>query len=118
MGWLPCICSITMQSTANAMKKNPKNKQQDIREFDIARLLKSKRAITEYLNQLITAGDDAELAAALGHIARAKGMTVISESSGLTREALYKALCPRSKPRFDTVNRVVQALGLRIAVHP
>ncbi len=70
------------------MKKNSKNKQQDIREFDIARLLKSKRAITEYLNQVIAEGDDAELAAALGHIARAKRMTVISQSSGLTREAL------------------------------
>lgn len=56
------------------MKKKSKNKQQEIREFDIARLLKSKRAITEYLNQVITEGDDAELAAALGHIARAKGM--------------------------------------------
>ena len=56
------------------MKKNSKNKQQDIHEFDIARLLKSKSAITEYLNQVINEGDDAELAAALGHIARAKGM--------------------------------------------
>ncbi len=56
------------------MKKNSKNKQQDIREFDIARLLKSKSAIKEYLNQVINEGDDAELAAALGHIARAKGM--------------------------------------------
>ncbi len=56
------------------LKKNSKNKQQDIREFDIARLLKSKSAITEYLNQVINEGDDAELAAALGHIARAKGM--------------------------------------------
>ncbi len=56
------------------IRKIRKNKQQDIREFDIARLLKSKRAITEYLNQVIAEGDDAELAAALGHIARAKGM--------------------------------------------
>ena len=70
------------------IRKIRKNKQHDIREFDIARLLKSKRAITEYLNQVIAEGDDAELAAALGHIARAKRMTVISQSSGLTREAL------------------------------
>lgn len=67
------------------MKKNPKNKQHDIREFDIARLLKSKRAMTEYLNQVINEGDDAELATALGHIARAKGIAVISESSGVKR---------------------------------
>ena len=56
------------------MKKNPKKKHQEIREFYIARLLKSKSAIKEYLNQVINEGDDAELAAALGHIARAKGM--------------------------------------------
>ena len=64
----------------NMMKKNPKNKHQEIREFDIARLLKSKRAMTEYLNQVMNEGDDAELAAALGHIARAKGIRVISET--------------------------------------
>ncbi len=64
----------------NMMKKNPKNKHQEIREFDIARLLKSKRAMTEYLNQVMNEGDDAELAAALGHIARAKGIRVISEA--------------------------------------
>lgn len=62
------------------MKINPKNKERDIREFDIARLLKSKRAMTEYLNQVINEGDDAELAAALGHIARVKGIRVISET--------------------------------------
>ena len=67
------------------MKKNPKNKHQEIREFDIARLLKSKRATTEYLNQVIAEGDDAELAAALGHIARAKGISVTSRSSGVKR---------------------------------
>ena len=86
-------------------------------EFDMARHLKSKRAMTEYLNQVIAEGDDSELAAALGHIARAKGMAEISKSSGITREALYKALKPNTKPRFDTVSRVVQALGMRLVVH-
>ena len=86
-------------------------------EFDIARLLKSKKAMTEYLNQVIADGDDAELAAALGHIARAKGMVGIAQSSGLSREALYKALKPNTKPRFDTVSKVIQALGMRITVH-
>jgi len=86
-------------------------------EFDIARLLKSKKAMTEYLNQVIADGDDAELAAALGHIARAKGMVEIAQSSGLSREALYKALKPNTKPRFDTVSKVIQALGMRITVH-
>ncbi len=62
------------------MKKFLKNKQNEIREFDIALLLKSKRAMAEYLNQVRTEGDDAELAAAHRHIARAKEMVIISES--------------------------------------
>ncbi len=92
-------------------------KVSELKEFDIAPYLKSKRAMTEYLNQVIADGDDAELAAALGHIARAKGMAAIAKSSGITREALYKALKPNTKPRFDTVSKVITALGMRITVH-
>lgn len=94
-----------------------KSKAAKYSEFDMARLLKSKKALTEYLNQVIADGDDAELATALGHIARAKGMVYVAQSSGLTREALYKALKPNTKPRFDTVSKVIQALGMRITVH-
>ncbi len=99
------------------MKKVLKTKISSLPEFDIARHLKSKKALSEYLNQVIAEGDDAELAAALGHIARAKGMAEVSELTGITREALYKALKPNTKPRFDTVSKVIQALGMRIAIH-
>jgi probable addiction module antidote protein len=99
------------------MKKMHKTKTSVLPEFDIARLLKSKKVMSEYLNQVIAEGDDAELAAALGHIARARGMAEVSELTGLTREALYKALKPNTKPRFDTVSKVIQALGMRIAIH-
>ena len=99
------------------MKKIQKTKISSLPELDIVRHLKSKKAMSEYLNQVIAEGDDAELAAALGHIARAKGMAQISELTGITREALYKALKPNTKPRFDTVSKVIQALGMRIAVH-
>ena len=99
------------------MKLLRKTKNLKCSEFDIARLLKSKKVMTEYLNQVIADGDDAELAAALGHIARAKGMVEIAQYSGLSREALYKALKPNTKPRFDTVSKVIQALGMRITVH-
>ena len=58
------------------------------------------------------------LAAALGDIARAKGMAEISQKSGLTREALYKALRPGAQPRFDTIQRVCGALGVRLKVEP
>jgi probable addiction module antidote protein len=58
------------------------------------------------------------LAAALGDIARARGMTEIAKSAGITREALEKALRPECAPRFDTVRRVCAALGVRLVVQP
>jgi probable addiction module antidote protein len=63
---------------------------------------------------MIEEGDPAMLAAALGDIARARGMSEIAKASGLTREALYKALRPNAQPRFDTVSRVCAALGVRL----
>jgi probable addiction module antidote protein len=56
------------------------------------------------------------LASALGEIARARGMTEIARSAGITWEALYKALRPGSAPRFDTVSRVCAALGVKLVV--
>lgn len=88
----------------------------DLIEFNMTTHLQSKRAMIEYLNQVIVDGDDAELATALGHIARAKGMAEIAQLSGIARESLYKALKPNTKPRFDTVSKVLNALGLKIMV--
>ena len=89
-------------------------------EFDAAPYLDSETAIAAYLTDILQANDGALLAAALGDIARARGMGEIAKSAGITREALYKALRPGSAPRFDTVNRVCAALGVRLvaqAVH-
>ena len=60
--------------------------------------------------------DPALVAAALGDIARARGMTEIAKAPGITREALYKALRPDAQPRFDTVSRVCMVLGVRLVV--
>jgi probable addiction module antidote protein len=98
------------------MKKTKKIKVSDLPEFDVVRYLKSKKAMARYLNQVIAGGDASELAAALGHIARAKGMGEVSDLTGLAREALYKALKANSKPRFETISKVIQALGMRISV--
>ncbi|NDE05452.1 MAG: putative addiction module antidote protein, partial [Flavobacteriia bacterium] len=54
----------------------------------------------------------------LGDIARARGMTQVAKDSGITREALYKALRPGSEPRFETVSRVCAALGVRLVAQP
>jgi probable addiction module antidote protein len=82
--------------------------------FDAAEYLDSEEAVAEYLTAMIEEGDPAMLAAALGDIARARGMSEIAKASGLTREALYKALRPNAQPRFDTVSRVRAALGVRL----
>ena len=93
-------------------------KADDLPEFDAARHLDSEAAIAAYLTDILAANNAALLAAALGDIARARGMTEIAKAAGITREALYKALRPDSAPRFDTVSRVCAALGVRLVAQP
>lgn len=87
-------------------------------EFDITEHLKSEEDIAAYLTLVIEEGDAAELAHALGLAARARGMSEVARVAGLTREALYKALRPNARPRFDTINRVCGALGVRLEARP
>jgi probable addiction module antidote protein len=88
------------------------------RKFDVTEYLDSQEAIAEYLTAMIEDGDPSMLAVALGDVARAKGMAEVAKASGLTREALYKALRQDAQPRFDTVNRVCLALGVKLVVQP
>ncbi|MGE4530121.1 MAG: addiction module antidote protein [Acidithiobacillus sp.] len=85
-------------------------------DFDAAEYLDSEQAIAEYLTVVLEDNDASLLAAALGDIARARGMSEIPKQSGLTREALYKALRPNAQPRFDMISRVCAALGVRLEV--
>lgn len=92
----------------------------DLPEFDFSEHLDDDQAIAEYLTVILEENDPALLAAALGDIARARGMGDIAKASGITREALYKALRADAQPRFDTINRVCAALGVKLvaqAVH-
>jgi probable addiction module antidote protein len=93
------------------------NKTQKLKAFDITRYLDSEEAMAEYLSQVLEDGDNAELIRALGHIAKAKGMASVARESGLGRESLYKALSEGSQPRFDTISKVINALGLKMSVH-
>jgi len=86
----------------------------DLPDFDMAKYLPDDEAVAQYLTLVLEDNDPALLAAALGDIARARGMTEIAKASGLTREALYKALRPDSQPRFDTIARVCTALGVKL----
>jgi probable addiction module antidote protein len=89
-----------------------------LKTFDITEYLETDEMISEYLNQVLDDGDSDELIRALGYIAKAKGMAMVAKESGLGRESLYKALSPGAKPRFDTVLRVIRALGVRLHANP
>ena len=90
----------------------------DLPEFDAAPYLDSEDAIAADLTDILEANDPSLLASALGEIARARGMTEIAKTAGITREALYKALRTDSAPRFDTISRVCAALGVRLVAQP
>lgn len=90
----------------------------ELREFDVIEYIDDDSAVAEYLTAVIEEGDPALLAIALGDVARARGMTEIAKASGLAREALYKALRAGAHPRFDTVQRVCAALGVKLIAVP
>ena len=84
------------------------------RKWDAAEHLKTKADMAAYLEAALDEGDPALVAAALGDIARAKGMSDIARETGLGRESLYKALSADGNPEFSTILKVVKALGLRL----
>ena len=85
-----------------------------ISRWDAADTLETKEDIAAYLDAVLEDGDPDLLKAALGDIARAKGMTEIAQAAGLGSANLYKALTPDGNPEFATVLKVVRALGLRL----
>jgi len=95
-----------------------KIKATELRTFDAAEYLDSDASIAAYLTAVLDANEPELLAAALGDIARARGMGEIARSTGLAREALYKALRPGAQPRFDTIARVCAALGVKLVATP
>ena len=99
------------------MNQIKKKKINELALFDVAQYLKSDRDLAQYLNAVLEDGDPALFVAAIGDIAKAKGMMEISKKSGVTREALYRALKMGSQPRFETVAKVLQALGMKLEVH-
>jgi len=96
----------------------PKLRIEEIPDFDFARHLDTEEKIAAYLDAVLEDNDMELLIAALGDVARARGMTQVAEDSGVSREALYRALKKDKKPRFETVSKVCTALGLRLTVQP
>ena len=95
-----------------------KIKVSELHEFDAAEYLNSDEDVAAYLTTILDENDPALLAAAIGDIARARGMSQVARDSGIAREALYKALRPGSEPRFETISRVCAALGVRLVAQP
>lgn len=85
-----------------------------IQTWDAAQHLQSEEDIVAYLEAAFELRDCALIAAALGDVARAKGMSKIARDTGLGRESLYKALSPTGNPELATVVKVVHALGLQL----
>ncbi|MEO7540245.1 MAG: addiction module antidote protein [Pyrinomonadaceae bacterium] len=89
-------------------------------KYDVAEYLSTPEEMAAYLEACLEEanGDAAFVAKALGNIARAKGMTEIARETGLSRESLYKALSGERVPSFETVLKVIRALGLKIHAEP
>ena len=86
--------------------------------WDPADHLKTDEEMASYLDAALEEGDPTLVAAALGDIARGKGMTQVVRDAGLGRESLYKALLPAGNPEFATILKVVSALGLQLHAAP
>ena len=86
--------------------------------FEIADYLDNNEMIAEYLNTVLEEGNNDEIVTAIGHIAKAIGMTKIAEDTGLSRPSLYKALSNGAKPQFSTIVKVLRAVGVQIRINP
>jgi len=125
---LGCGTKRTQKADITAAKKLAKSiegsimarkiKNSELKTFDMAEHLDTDKAIAEYIAIVLEENDPAALADALGTVARARGMADVAKSAGIAREALYKALRPGSQPRFETIQRVCVALGVRLTVVP
>ena len=87
-----------------------------IDKFEASDYLKSETAIREFLAAAMEDPNPAVFLAALSEVAKARGIAALAERSGLGRESLYKTLAPGSKPRYETVCKLVDALGVKLTV--
>ena len=83
-------------------------------QFDAADYLDDEETIAAYLSEALEDSDPDTFLMAVRTVARARGMTQLAKDSGLGRESLYKALTPGAKPRYDTMMKVIRALGIKL----
>ena len=85
-------------------------------KFDVTDYLDNEETIAEYLTAALEDGNPDVFLSAIADVAKARGMSAIAQSSGLGRESLYKALAPGAKPRYDTILKVLNSLGVKLTV--
>jgi len=95
-----------------------KTKRLNLAPFDASDYLDSEEVITEYLTVALEDPDPDAFLMAVRDVAKARGIATIAASAGLGRESLYKTLKPGAQPRFETVRRLLDALGVRLGVVP
>ncbi|MBL6716790.1 MAG: putative addiction module antidote protein [Pseudomonadales bacterium] len=88
----------------------------NLTEFDASTYLTSEEAIAEYLSAALEEDDPGIFLSAVGHVAKARGISSVAEAAGLGRESLYKVFAPGAKPRYETVQKVLRSLGVKIYV--
>lgn len=86
--------------------------------FDAADYLTDEATIAEYLNAALEDANPDTFLVAVRDVARARGMTQLAKDAGVGRESLYKALTPGSKPRYDTVVKIMHGLGVKLTATP
>lgn len=86
--------------------------------WDVTEHLQDEAAIAAYIEAVLEDGDPGLVAAAIGDVARARGMAQIAQETGRSRESLYRALSEKGNPQLDTLIGVLRALGLRLSVRP
>ena len=89
-----------------------------VRRFDASEYLRDEADIAAYLAAAAAEDDPRVLAAALGDVARARGMSELARKTGITREALYRSLSAEVNPELATLTKVLRALGMRLAIKP
>ena len=86
--------------------------------WDVVEYLQTDEQVAAYLEAALEDGDPQVVTAAIGDIARARGMMLLARETGLTREGLYKAFGPNGNPSFATVMKVARALGVKFTAQP
>ena len=84
--------------------------------FDTSEYLDSPEMVREYMKAVFEDGDEEMLAIALGNVAKAQGMSEIARKTNLSRQNLSRALVPGATPKFDTIKKVIEALGLKLTI--